>query len=134
MENNVVIYKIVVIATGIFLLFFNLHNISRKKMDIGIGSWWTIMSVVVIVFGAVFDFSLLNHLVRFRNLVLIYLFAIALVMALYIYGMHITQLKKKTDELAMWLSYAKSAEKKKKAETDAAENGDVIVETEQGVE
>lgn len=92
------------------------------------------MSVVVIVFGAVFDFSLLNHLVRFRNLVLIYLFAIALVMALYIYGMHITQLKKKTDELAMWLSYAKSAEKKKEAETDAAENGDVVVETEQGVE
>jgi hypothetical protein len=48
--------------------------------------------------------------------------------------MYITQLKKKTDELAMWLSYAKSAEKKKEAETDAAENGDVVVETEQGVE
>lgn len=121
--DNVVIYKIIVILTGVFLLFFNLYNISRKKMDIGIGSWWTIMAVVVIVFGAVFDFSSLNHLVRFRNLALIYLFAMALVMALYLYGMHITQLKKKTDELAMWVSYAKSLKKQKEAEKDAAENG-----------
>ena len=52
-----IIAKILLILTGIALLIWNLHNIAKKKMDIGIGSWWTIMSVIVIVFGAVFDFN-----------------------------------------------------------------------------
>ncbi|MBQ5399547.1 MAG: DUF2304 domain-containing protein [Ruminococcus sp.] len=120
--ENIVFYKIVVIATGVFLLIFNLHNISKKKMDIGIGSWWTIMALVIIVFGAIFDFSLLHHLVRFRNLMLIYMFAMSLVMALYIYGMHITRLKKRNDELAMWVSYAKSLADAKKTEEKTDEN------------
>lgn len=111
----VILYKSVVILTGVFLLVFNLVNISRKKMDIGIGSWWTIMAVVVIVFGAVFDFNSLNHLIHIRNLVLIYIFVFALVMALYIYGMHITELKKKSNELAMWVSYARSHQKSKES-------------------
>lgn len=109
----VILYKSVVILTGVFLLVFNLVNISKKKMDIGIGSWWTIMAVVVIVFGAIFDFNSLNHLIHIRNLVLIYIFVFALVMALYIYGMHITDLKKKSNELAMWVSYARSHQKSK---------------------
>lgn len=117
-----ILYKVVVVLTGIFLLVYNLHNIARKKMDIGIGSWWTIMAIVVIVFGAIFDFAPLHHLVRFRNLALIYLFAVSLVMALYIYGMYITQLKKRNDELSMWVSYAKSLKEKKESESNAEES------------
>ena len=104
----VIISKIVVILTGIALLVFNLVNISKKKMDIGIGSWWTIMSVIVIVFGALFDFTPLLHLVRVANLTMIYLLVVSLVAALYIYGMYLTDLKKKSDEVTMWVSYAKS--------------------------
>lgn len=130
MAGNVIIYKIVVIATGVFFLFFNLHNISRKKMDIGIGSWWTIMAVVAIVFGALFDFSSLNQMVRFRNLALIYVFVIALIMALYLYGMHITKLKKRNEELAMWVSYAKSLKEKEEAEEKAAQDGSSAGDTE----
>lgn len=117
-----IIYKIVVILTGIALLIWNLFNISKKKMDIGIGSWWTIMSVIVIVFGAVFDFNSLLRLVNLRNLALIYMLIVSLVIALYIYGMHITGLKKKTDELAMWVSYAKSLRKEQLSENNKDEN------------
>ena len=125
-----IIYKCVVIVTGVALLILNLRNISKKKMDIGIGSWWTIMAVVLIVFGAVFDFSPLEHLVRVRNLILIYVLVLSLVMALYLYGMHITDLKKKSDELAMWVSYAKSLKdrslspKKADKKTDNNTNSD----------
>ena len=103
-----IIYKIIVIVTGVVLLIMNLRNIAKKKMDIGIGSWWTIMAAIVIVFGAVFDFSSLLHMVNIVNLALFYLLILSLVIALYIYGMHITDLKKKSDELSMWVSYAKS--------------------------
>ena len=120
-----IIYKIVVILTGIALLIWNLFNISKKKMDIGIGSWWTIMSVVLIVFGAVFDFTPLEQLVRLRNLILIYVLVLSLVMALYLYGMYLTELKKKNDELAMWVSYAKSLKDKSLSikETDKHADG-----------
>lgn len=119
-----IIYKIVVIITGIVLLILNLRNIAKKKMDIGIGSWWTIMSIIVIVFGAVFDFSPLYHLVRTTNLVLIYMLVLSLVVALYLYGMHLTDLKKKNNELAMWVSYAKSLKEEELSAEKAEENCD----------
>ena len=119
------ICKCIVIVTGIVLLILNLRNIAKKKMDIGIGSWWTIMAIIVVVFGAVFDFTSLLRMVNIRNLALIYMLAISLMVALYLYGMHITQLKKRSEELAMWVSYAKSLEKEKRLEeqTDKDKKG-----------
>lgn len=120
-----IICKCIVIVTGIVLLILNLRNIAKKKMDIGIGSWWTIMAIIVVVFGAVFDFTSLLRMVNIRNLALIYMLAISLMVALYLYGMHITQLKKRSEELAMWVSYAKSLEKEKRLEeqTDKDKKG-----------
>ena len=114
--------KIIFIITGITLLILNLHYIAKKKMDIAIGSWWTVMSVIVIVFGAVFDFNSLLRMVNARNLILIYFFVIALVIALYIYGMYITSLRKKTDEIVMWVSYAKSLKSKQSTSDKPEEN------------
>lgn len=89
-------------------------------MDTGMGTWWSVMSAVIIIFGAVFDFSVLVHNVRFRNLLVIYTFALALIVALYLYGMRITELLKKNTELTIRLSIMKSkddASEKKKHDT-----------------
>jgi hypothetical protein len=118
------LYRCVVIASGILLLALDLRDISKRRMDIAIGSWWAVLAMIVIVFGVVFDFASLRSLIRFRNLVLLYLFAVSLVTALYLYGKSITRLKKECAELAMWVSYEKSL-KEAAAETSAgAEDGE----------
>lgn len=119
-----IVYKCIVIVTGIVLLILNLRNIAKKKMDIGIGSWWTIMAIIVVVFGAVFDFISLLRMVNVRNLTLIYLLAVSLMVALYLYGMHITQLKKRSEELAMWVSLARSLKEKQEAAEQKGDGGE----------
>lgn len=119
-----IVYKCIVIVTGIVLLILNLRNIAKKKMDIGIGSWWTIMAIIVVVFGAVFDFNSLLRMVNVRNLTLIYLLAVSLMVALYLYGMHITQLKKRSEELAMWVSLARSLKEKQEAAEQKGDGGE----------
>ena len=119
-----VIYKLVVILSGVLLFVLNLIKIAKKKMDIGIGSWWAIAALIVVAFGAVFNFSLLVPLVRLRNLVLIYLLAVAVVTTLYLYGLYVSRLKKEIDELSLWASYVKfrmEAEEKEKAERFVSE-------------
>ncbi len=113
-----VVYKLVVILSGVLLFALNLVKIAKKKMDIGIGSWWAVAALIVIVFGIVFNFSLLLPLIRMRNLVLIYLLAVSVVMTLYLYGLYVSRLKKELEELSLWASYARSrmeAEKRDKA-------------------
>ena len=119
-----IVYKCIVIVTGIVLLILNLRNIAKKKMDIGIGSWWSIMAIIVVVFGAVFDFNSLLRMVNVRNLTLIYLLAVSLMVALYLYGMHITQLKKRSEELAMWVSLARSLKEKQEAAEQEGDGGE----------
>lgn len=102
------VYQFIVIVSGVILLLLDLRDISMKRMDIAIGSWWAILSLIVIIFGFVFDFTSLHGVVRYRNLLLIYLFSVSLVTALYFYGRSITKLKKECAELAMWVSYAKA--------------------------
>ena len=109
-----IVYKCIVIVTGIVLLILNLRNIAKKKMDIGIGSWWSIMAIIVVVFGAVFDFNSLLRMVNVRNLMV----------ALYLYGMHITQLKKRSEELAMWVSLARSLKEKQEAAEQKGDGGE----------
>lgn len=119
-----IVYKCIVIVTGIVLLILNLRNIAKKKMDIGIGSWWSIMAIIVVVFGAVFDFNSLLRMVNVRNLTLIYLLAVSLMVALYLYGMHITQLKKRSEELAMWVSLARSLKEKQEVAEQKGDGGE----------
>jgi hypothetical protein len=101
-------YKLLVILSGALLFVLNLLKIAKKKMDIGIGSWWAITALIVVVFGVVFNFASLLPLVRPRNLILIYLLTVAVVMTLYLYGLYVSRLKKELDELSLWVSYAKS--------------------------
>ena len=102
------VYKAVVILSGALLFWRNLQLIARKKMDIGIGSWWAVTSLIVVVFGIVFNFRPLVSLARPRNLILVYLFVVTVVMTLYLYGLYLSRLKKETEELSRWVSYAKS--------------------------
>lgn len=120
----VILYKCVVILTGVFLLLLDLRDIVKKRMDIAIGSWWAVMSLIVIVFGLVFDFSSLRSFIRLRNLVLIYLFSLALVTALYVYALSLTRLKKECAELVMWVSYARSMNERPDEGTEDRESCD----------
>ena len=114
-----VVYKWTVIATGIIMLILDLRDITKKKMDIGIGSWWAVLALIVIVFGIVFDFSSLRSFIRCRNLALIYLFCVAMLTALYLYGLSLTKLKKEYAEIVMWVSYAKAVEEGRAESADA---------------
>ena len=102
------IYKLVVILSGAVLFVFNMRQLTKKKMDLGIGSWWAVASVILIIFGAVFNFTVLEHLIRLRNLLLLFLLAASAVVTLYLYGLHISRLKKVTDSMCQWVSFAKS--------------------------
>ena len=114
-----VVYKWTVIATGIIMLILDLRDITKKKMDIGIGSWWAVLALIVIVFGIVFDFSPLRSFIRCRNLALIYLFCVAMLTALYLYGLSLTKLKKEYAEIVMWVSYAKAVDEGRAESADA---------------
>ena len=103
-----IVYRCVVILCGLILFAVNLVEIAQKKMDVGIGSSWTVMALIVIIFGIAFDFSVLRHIANIRNIVLVYIFAGALVIALYLYGLRITELKKKNNEVAIWVSILKN--------------------------
>ena len=129
-----ILYKIIVILSGLILLIVNLIHIAKKKMDVGIGTSWTIMSVVIVLFGIIFDFSVLNKTINVRNAVLIYIFAGALVIALYLYGLRITELKNKSNDMAIWVSIIRKdvyqprrsdyiAENAARAKAGLAENG-----------
>ena len=116
------LYRCVVIASGILLLVLDLRDISKRRMDIAIGSWWAVLAVIIIVFGVVFDFSSLRSFIRFRNLALLYLFVVSMVTALYLYGKSITLLKKECAEMVMWISYEKSLKEDAAKDSDEAES------------
>ena len=104
------VYKLIVILSGALLFVINLLNIAKKKMDVGIGSWWAVAAVILIVFGAVFNFSVLRHLILPRNLILLYLLSASVVITLYLYGLYISRMKKVMDAIGLWISYARSGQ------------------------
>ncbi len=104
------VYKLVVILSGALLFVLNLLKIAKKKMDVGIGSWWAVASLILIVFGAVFNFSVLRHMIMPRNLILLYLLAASVVITLYLYGLYISRMKKVMDAIGLWISYARSGQ------------------------
>ena len=120
-----IVYKCTVIVTGVIMLILDLRDITKKKMDIGIGSWWAVLALIVIVFGTVFDFSSLSRFVRCRNLALIYLFCVAMLTALYLYGLSLTKLKKEYAEIVMWVSYAKAVEEGRAESADAGASTEI---------
>ena len=103
-----VLYRWLVIAIGIALFVINLIEIAKKKMDVSIGSSWTIMSVALIIFGITFDFTILNRNVNVRNIILFTIFIVSIVAGLYMSALRITELKKKNTELAIYVSMLKS--------------------------
>ena len=103
-----ILYSCVVIASGLVLFGINLRFIAKKQMDVSIGSAWAIMALVVFIFGVSFDFSILRHITRFMNILLVYIFCVSLVVALYYYGLRVSELKKRNDEVAIWLSILKT--------------------------
>ena len=103
-----VLYRWLVIAIGIGLFVINLIEIAKKKMDVSIGSSWTIMSVALIVFGITFDFTILNRNVNVRNIILFTIFIVSIIVGLYMSALRITELKKKNTELAIYVSMLKS--------------------------
>ena len=98
-----ILYQIVTIFSGVLLLGATLIHIAQKKMDVGIGTSWTVMAMIIIVFGSVFDFERLVG-ESTVNVVLIFIFSGALVVALYLYGLRITELKKRANDIAIWVS------------------------------
>ena len=98
-----IFYQVVTITSGVVLLVMNLIHIAKKKMDVGIGTSWTIMSALIIVFGCGFDFERLVG-VSVINIVLTFIFFAALVIALYLYGLRITELKKRVNDISIWVS------------------------------
>ena len=104
------VYKLIVILSGALLFVLNLLKIAKKKMDVGIGSWWAVASLILIVFGAVFNFSGLRHMIMPRNLILLYLLAASVVITLYLYGLYISRMKKVMDAIGLWISYARSGQ------------------------
>ena len=133
-----IFYQVVTISSGVILLGLTLIHIAKKKMDVGIGTSWTIMAAMIIVFGCVFDFE---HIVDVStvNVILIFIFSGALVVALYLYGLRITEVKKRVNDIAIWVSIIRKDTYKFRgndnprndgAETDAGESGkEKILET-----
>ena len=99
------IYRLIVILSGMILFCRNLIKIAGKKMEIGLGSWWAATSLIVVVFGFAFDFTALASYAQVKNLLLLYLFVVAVVKMLYLYGMYLSRLKKETRELGILVSY-----------------------------
>ena len=117
-----IFYQCVVIVSGIILLALTLIHIAKKKMDVGIGTSWTVMSILLIVFGTAFDFSRLLG-VGTLNIILIYVFFRALVVALYLYGLRITDVKKRVNDIAIWVSIIRKDTYKFRGSDDASKEG-----------
>ena len=117
-----IFYQCVVIVSGIILLALTLIHIAKKKMDVGIGTSWTVMAILLIVFGTAFDFSRLLG-VGTLNIILIYVFFGALVVALYLYGLRITDVKKRVNDIAIWVSIIRKDTYKFRGSDDASKEG-----------
>ena len=104
-----------VIIDIVFFVGFNHKDTVLKIIS-------TVMAILLIVFGTAFDLSRLLG-VGTLNIILRYVFFGALVVALYLYGLRITDVKKRVNDIAIWVSIIRKDTYKFRGSDDASKEG-----------
>lgn len=104
MNEAGLIIKLVIIATGIVMLFITVGSLAKRKMNESFCLAWFVVSVAVIVTGCVVHPIHWNEYISTAGMILLFVILCGVLYAAYYVSLWISELARKNQELAIQVS------------------------------
>lgn len=102
--SSELIIKIVLIVTGVVMLFIAIGSLAKRKMNESFCLAWFVVSIAVIVAGCVIHPARLSEYISVPGIVLIFVIFYGVLYAAYYVSIWISELSRKNQELAIQVS------------------------------
>ncbi|MCI8530857.1 MAG: DUF2304 domain-containing protein [Lachnospiraceae bacterium] len=108
--------RIIMILTGIFLLFITLSSLAKRRMTEPFVLTWGLISVIIVLAGILLRPTEWNRYISGTGMLLVGLIGFCVIFGTYFISARVSDLMRKNMELAMQLSLMKQESDEMKAE------------------
>lgn len=106
MESGVIL-RVIVILTGIFLLFVTLSSLAKRRMTEPFVLTWGLISVIIVLGGILLRPTEWNRYISGTGMLLVGMISFCVIFGTYFISARVSELMRKNMELAMQLSLIK---------------------------
>ena len=102
-----VILRVIVILTGVFLLFVTLSSLAKRRMTEPFVLTWGLISVIIVLGGILLRPTEWNRYISGTGMLLVGMISFCVIFGTYFISARVSELMRKNMELAMQLSLMK---------------------------
>ena len=111
-----VLLRIIVILTGVFLLFVTLSSLAKRRMTEPFVLTWGLISVIIVLGGILLRPTEWNRYISGTGMLLVGMISFCVIFGTYFISARVSELMRKNMELAMQLSLRKAMNKEQSDE------------------
>ncbi len=110
--------RLIVILTGVFLLFITLSSLAKRKMTEPFVLTWGLISVIIVLGGVLLRPTEWNRYISGTGLLLVGLISFCVIFGTYFISARVSELMRRNMELAMELSLMKQESEEMKEQLE----------------